>query len=137
MHKGVWIIIAALCVVVAAVLLTLAVYSIPFVKGNNSIVAANKTLLENQGDTDWISFSNLKKLQIVDDETIEKDRNISIKTKVKPTWTAWDKVSIHYEITATAKDWDTNEIVSNHQGSVIMHFRLAGFRWVVDEVNFA
>ena len=127
--------IIVLAIVVTALLSVAAFYSVPFVKGNNCIIAANKTVVENEGEDNWIGYNDLAKLQLLSDETILADTYISLKTKVLPKWSAWNNLTITYEISAVATDEETGEVVQEAKGTASVQFVFKDLQWIVVSVE--
>ena len=101
------IIIAAACVVFA-LLGGIAFYAIPCV-ANQSIAYVNRNGISASEESDWLSVSDLKLLQIVDDDMIREDLWVDLKTKTNLSWLSWNRISIICDITATAEEWDSGE----------------------------
>lgn len=133
MKKLAFIII--LIVIMSILLSVAAFYSEPFVRGNNYVVAANKTVIEECNETDWVSLSDIKKIQLLSDDTILADTNITVRTTFTPKWYTWREMSICYHFTAVARDMVTNDVIEEKQGTVILTFLFKDMQWIVVSVD--
>lgn len=132
---GIIVAISCIAVIVLSALAVLALYSVPFVRANECIVFVNKNGTENSEDSDWLSVSDLKSLQIVDDDVLGENTYIEISTKKRISSVSWGKISLSYDISAIARDWDTFEEIEMYQGKRTIHFTLSGTKWIVEGVD--
>lgn len=124
--------IIILLVIVSILLSVAAFYSVPFIRGNNHVIYANKNIVEEYNGPDWIDF---QELQLLSDETILADHNITVRTRVAPKWYSWREMSICYDITAVARDMDTGEVIEKKQGTVTLTFLFKDMQWIAVSVD--
>lgn len=110
-------------------------FVIPFVEGNNLITYANNNKIGNIENSEIISISDYKKLQIVDEGLISENNFISIKTKRKISLQAINKFSIVYDIRATIDDSESLEKIAEYQTKREIIFCFKNFKWIVESVN--
>lgn len=126
--------IYAIIFIVVVLAIILIFYTAPFVKGNNSVVYANKNVIDINSKSVWTSSSNLKKLQIVDESLIQDNHFISIKTKSSINILSWNQILITYKINATVSDWDSLEKIKEYQETKTIVFKFLRLKWIIDNV---
>ena len=126
--------IYAIIFIVVVLAIILIFYAAPFVKGNNSVVYANKNVIDINSKSVWTSSSNLKKLQIVDESLIQDNHFISIKTKSSINILSWNQILITYKINATVSDWDSLEKIKEYQETKTIVFKFLRLKWIIDNV---
>ncbi len=126
--------IYAIIFIVVVLAIILIFYSAPFVKGNNSVVYANKNVIDINNKSVWTSSSNFKKLQIVDESLIQDNHFISIKTKSSINILSWNQILITYKINATVSDWDSLEKIKEYQETKTIVFKFLRLKWIIDNV---
>lgn len=77
----------------------------------------------------------MKQLQIVDENILKENIYISLKTKEKFSWNSWKKVSIIYDVTAIAREWETYEETAYYEKTLTINFVFSNFEWIVESVE--
>ncbi len=127
--------VALICLVVL-VLAVSAFYSFAYVKSNQCVVVVNKHGLTKSEESDWISLSDLSKLQIMDDDFVAKeDIYIEIRTKTKINSISWNKISFSFDICAIARVWEGYEEIGQYQGTRTVNLKFSNFKWIVESVD--
>ena len=130
-----WILVVAAGVILLSSLLAVVYYSFAFVKLNDCIVFVNKNGVQESEESDGISNSQIKQFQIVEDEFIEENFYIQIKTRKKITNLSVSKISFLCDITVTVKDWESFDEVKVYNQKQETNFYFEDFKWKVDSVK--
>ena len=110
-------------------------YAVSFEKINTTIAYINKNGSSNSEETDWISISDFKKLQIVDDVFITEDNYINIKTKNNVKFKSLDNIVYTVDVKAVVNDWETSSNVAECSGKLKIDFKFSGMKWQVVKVE--
>lgn len=133
LKRSVKLFIAVLSVLLVLLMGCIAYFTIPFVKSNDLILAANKNEITTVTEDAFISLDNFKSLQIVEAEDFE-EVYVELKTKKKVKILSVDKVSVYCDIKADVMDdnWDK---IAEYQGEKEILFKFSNFKWNVIEVK--
>lgn len=136
MKKGIKVLIAVLIALFVIFMGFMSYFAMPYVKSNEMIVFANKNKIESFEEDAFVSFEDLKSLQIVDIELMEsiKDSYVQLKTKKKLKVLSFNKVSISCDINAELYTI-TDNIIGQYKGEKEILFEFSNFKWNVIEVK--
>ncbi len=136
MKRGMKILIAVLIAIFVIFMGFASYFAMPYVKSNELIVFANKNKIESFEEDAFVSFEDLKSLQIVDIKLMEdmKGSYVELKTKKKLKFLSFDKVSISCDIKAELYTF-TGNIIGQYKGEKEILFEFSNFKWNVIEVK--
>jgi len=137
MKKTLIIVLVIVGVISCSFLAAFAFYIIPYQKGNQLITYANKQgiVVDNERESDWISNSNLKAVQIVDNSAFQQEIYVDIDTDANYTFIALNKVAVTYDTEIEVKDWQTFETIGDYEKNIKIIFEFSNFKWQVINVN--
>ncbi|MBO5321263.1 MAG: hypothetical protein J6B22_01485 [Clostridia bacterium] len=129
------ILFTILAVILISFLSLIVFYAVSFEKFNTAIAYINKNGSSNSEETDWISISDLKKLQIVDDIFITEDNYIIVKTKNNVKFKSLGNVVYTVDVKAVVNDWETGSNVAECSGKLQIDFKFSDMKWRVVKVE--
>lgn len=137
MKKTLIIVLVIVGVISCSFLAAFTFYIIPYQKGNQLITFANKQgiVVDNERESDWISNSNLKAVQIVDNSAFQQEIYVDIDTDANYTFIALNKVAVTYDTEIEVKDWQTFETIGDYEKNIKIIFEFSNFKWQVINVN--
>ena len=137
MRKTLIIVLVIVGIISCSILAAFTFYIIPYQKGNQLITFANKQgiVVDNERESDWISNSNLKAVQIVDNSAFQQEIYVDIDTDANYTFIALNKVAVTYDTEIEVKDWQTFETIGDYEKNIKIIFEFSNFKWQVINVN--
>lgn len=127
--------LVVVCVFCVSLVLIVAYFSVAFIKLNDCIVYVNKNGVQESEESDWISNSQIKQFQIVEDEFIGENFYIQIKTRKKISHLSINKITFRCDVKATVKDWESFDEVKVYNQKQEANFYFEDFKWKVESVT--
>ncbi len=136
MNKKILLIIMAVLLLAVFFGGTVFFYSTPYFKGKNCIAYLNKNGIDNCGESEWISMSDLELMQIVENDIFLQDnRYVVTKIRGKTEWNTLTKICVSYDVTAKVMEWDSYTEIKEYQGQIVVDFVFSNFEWRVESVK--